>query len=236
MSEPRIIALETSGRMGSVAIAQGGALIEQSEFTADREHARDLLPILNTLLEKHGWKPADVGHVYLSVGPGSFTGLRVAVTFARHFALAVGAQLCAVPTLDVIAENGLQMATPPDRLAVVLDAKSKRVFGAHYRLEGAEYVRDGEPVLEDAVTFLRRVNSPVKVFGEGTLYHGDAIRETGCEIVDMAYGWPRAEYVHRLGWKLTRLGRFTPANELVPFYLRRPEAEEIWERRQKSGS
>ncbi len=231
MNHPRIIALETSGRMGSVAIAEGPTPIGEAPFTTDREHARDLIPILNDLMLKHGWTPSQVNHCYLSIGPGSFTGLRVAVTFARHFALTTGAKLCAVPTLDVIAENGLRLARPPERLAAMLDAKSKRVFGAIYELKDGRYIRTVDPILDEPPKLLALTPALTAVIGEGTLYHADAITAAGGTIIDMEFGWPLAANVHRLGWLLTQAGQFTPANELVPYYLRRPEAEEIWERR-----
>ena len=117
-----IIAVETSGRRGSVAIALGPDLVGRCEFSADMQHARDLLPEMDRLFREHQWRPADVDQCYLSIGPGSFTGLRVAVAFARHFALATSARVCAVPTLDVIAENCRGIEQPPEHLAVVLDA------------------------------------------------------------------------------------------------------------------
>ncbi|MBK8269572.1 MAG: tRNA (adenosine(37)-N6)-threonylcarbamoyltransferase complex dimerization subunit type 1 TsaB [Planctomycetes bacterium] len=116
MPEPRIIAIETSGRSGSVAIAEGPRLIQEAEFAADQEHARDLLPLIDSLFQVHEWTPASVEQCHVSIGPGSFTGLRVAVTFARHFALATGAKICAVPTLDVIAMNALKIQPPPEAI------------------------------------------------------------------------------------------------------------------------
>src|SRR4051794_10050591 len=83
----RILALETSGRAGSVAIGEARAVIDQQSLSSTARHAADLLPAIDMLMRRHGWQPRELAQCYVSIGPGSFTGLRVAVTFARHLAL-----------------------------------------------------------------------------------------------------------------------------------------------------
>ncbi|HWL94512.1 MAG TPA: tRNA (adenosine(37)-N6)-threonylcarbamoyltransferase complex dimerization subunit type 1 TsaB [Phycisphaerae bacterium] len=232
MDRPRIIAIETSGRAGSVAIASGPDLVSEAAFTADREHARDLIPMLDDLLVMHGWTPASIEHCYLSVGPGSFTGLRVAVTFARHLALATGAKLCAVPTLDVIARNALSLAQPAERLAVILDAKSQRVFGALYDLVDGEYLRTQGPLHVPPADLLRDA-AGMAVTGEGVRYHEAAIRAAGATILDPTMSPPNAKHVHYIGWKMALRNEFAPPETLIPLYVRRPDAELMWEKRMR---
>ncbi len=239
MSKHRILAVETSSRTGSVAIADGADLVAEIAFTADQEHARDLLPVIDTLLQAHHWTPASIQACCISIGPGSFTGLRVAVTFARHLSLAVGAKLYAVPTLDVIAAGARAMDAPPRRLAVVLDARSQRIFGAMYEwtseTSGATstgYIRTSGPMLLDPAAFLAQAPRADAVMGEGVTYHAQAVRDSGVAVVDAALWTPRAANVHLLGWPPIEAGRATPPEQLVPLYVRRPEAEEVWERKQ----
>ncbi len=231
MAEPPIIAIETSGRHGSVALARGADLIAERRFSTEKEHARDLIPTLDRLCRAEGRAPDTLRQCHLSIGPGSFTGLRVAVAFARHFALAAGAKICAVPTLDVIAQNGAALADPPQRLAVILDAKRGQVFGAVFEMGEGGYQSRGPAQLIEPAALLADVPKPFAVIGEGIDYHRDAIDAAGADVLDRDLWWPRAANVHRLGWRLAQQGRFTPARELVPFYLRRPEAEEVWEQR-----
>jgi tRNA threonylcarbamoyladenosine biosynthesis protein TsaB len=235
MTADRIIAVETSGRQGSVALARGADLVAQSEFSTQKEHARDLLPMLDQLCRGQGWAPQTIGQCYLSIGPGSFTGLRVAVAFARHLAVATGAKICAVPTLDVIAENCVAAAGPPRHLAVILDAKRGQVFAAVYEHAGEGYRRIVEPQMIEPGRLLADGPQPIVVTGEGIDYHRQAIDASGAEVIDSALWPPRAANVHHLGWGLARAGRFTPPHELLPFYLRRPEAEELWEKRHGAG-
>ena len=147
MHDSRIIAIETSSASGSVAIGQGPRINAERSFSTQTQHARELLPTLALLYQENGWRAGEVEECYLSIGPGSFTGLRVAVTFARHLALATGARLCPVPTLDVIAANALELPQPPARLAVILDAKRSQVFGAIFSFSGNAYRADGSPRL-----------------------------------------------------------------------------------------
>src|SRR5262245_65324899 len=75
--EPRLLVLETSGRVGSVALALGGELGEVRRLEESRRHARDLAPAVKDLCASRGWKPRELDGVIVSLGPGSYTGLRV---------------------------------------------------------------------------------------------------------------------------------------------------------------
>lgn len=229
------LAVETSGRKGSAAIGRGAQVIAERPFATDTEHARDLLPVVEGLFEECGANERSVEHCYVSIGPGSFTGLRVAVTFARHLSLAMKTQLVAVPTLDVIARNALQVTPLPQRLAVILDAKRKQVFGAVYELTGGdEYRQVISPCLTDPEELFRQAGTPLAVIGEGIAYHQDAIRAGGVQVLGEEVWFPRATNVYAIGSAMAEQGLFTAAADLVPFYLRRPEAEEVWEKRHGS--
>ncbi len=231
MEQVRSVAIETSGRKGSAALGLGPQLVAEVEFPTDVEHARELVPAIDAMCRRQGWLPESLDHCYLSIGPGSFTGLRVAVTFARHLELAVGVRLCAVPTLDVIACNCATLDQPPTNLAVVLDAKRRQVFAAVFTLGDGEYHRVDGPRLIEPGQLMERCPTPLTVCGEGVKYHREAIERTNAEVVDQSLWWPRAANVYLLGWKLAKEGKFTPAKELTPLYVRRPEVEEVWEKR-----
>ncbi len=231
MTEARAIAIETSGRHGSVALGSGGRVVAEGGFTTTREHARALLPMVDGLCREQGWTPSEIGQCHVSIGPGSFTGLRVAVAFARHLALAARSKVVAVPTLDVIAENGADLSNPPARLAVILDAKRRQVFAAVYDWGGGGYRRVADPRMIEPGVLLGESPRPVAVIGEGIEYHREAVEASAVAVLDESVWWPRASNVLRLGWRLAEQGRFTAARDLAPSYVRRPEAEELWEKR-----
>ncbi|MBK8269571.1 MAG: hypothetical protein IPK83_15225 [Planctomycetes bacterium] len=82
---------------------------------------------------------------------------------------------------------------------------------------------------------LEKCGPSVAVLGEGVPYHMPALRDAGVTLLDAEVWRPRAASVHHMGWQLAQAGRFTPSYELVPFYVRRPEAEELWEKRHGSS-
>src|SRR4051812_36862930 len=122
---PRAIAIETSGRIGSVALIDGESIVAEETFPHGLKHAAGVLPIIDRLVKSRGWSPRDVEHLYVSTGPGSFTGLRIGITLAKTFAMATGVKLIAVPSLNMLANNAPSDAR---HLIIVLDAKRDQIF------------------------------------------------------------------------------------------------------------
>ena len=103
--KPLILAVETSSRIGSVVIALGEKILDEATFSAPIRHSAEIFPALSNILDRFCRKPDQIDQVHISVGPGSFTGLRIAVTLAKTMHLANAAKIVAVDTLDVIAAN-----------------------------------------------------------------------------------------------------------------------------------
>ena len=116
--KPLTLAVETSGRTGSVAIAVGRQLLAETHFSTPIRHSAEIFPAVQNLLGRFGRKPKEIKHIYISVGPGSFTGLRIAVTMAKTMLLANSTggpvKIVAVDTLDVIAANVTTKNSIPD--------------------------------------------------------------------------------------------------------------------------
>ena len=221
--------------MGSVTLSRGPRLLETAVLSAEKRHAVELLPAIDSLCKRHNLRPDQLGEVYVSAGPGSFTGLRVGMTVARTLAWAARAGVVRVPTLDVIAQNALETTKPPRHLAVLLDAKRSRVYAAAYVLEGDRYRRLTEPVEVDVEEFAATLPEGCVAVGEGIPYHQAAMNRTGLPVLPEALNRSRAEVVCRLGFASASRGHFDELDELVPIYVRRPEAEEVWERRHGRG-
>ncbi len=154
-----VLAIETSSRIGSVAIAAGKKILAETTFSAPVRHSAEIFPAISDILSRFNRKPDKIEQVHISAGPGSFTGLRIAVTIAKTMHLANAAKIIAVDTLDVIAANAndyikdkntsllktpsrhpepseieLQPKTQsPERIAAILDAKRGQFFIAVYQ-------------------------------------------------------------------------------------------------------
>lgn len=226
---PKGLAIETSGRAGSVALSEGGRVLAEESFPHGLKHAAEVVPILDRLCRAQGWGPRDVEELAISAGPGSFTGLRIAVTLAKTYALATGVKVVAVPTVRVLAENA-----PADarHVVIVLDAKRGQVYTARFERAGdGRWEAREEAHLDTVAAMLGRAPRPVHLLGEGIPYHREPIAaaaaaDPGVVVCDEALWAARASVVARLGREMAQRGQFADVDRLTPLYIRPPEAEE----------
>jgi len=248
--KPLILAVETSGRIGSIAIALDGQILAEAVFSGPMRHSAEIFPVTTTLLERLGRKTNEIEHIYISVGPGSFTGLRIATTLAKIMHLANAVKIVAVDTLDVIAANATDYIkdknTRIEKVATILDAKRGQFFVAVYNRNHCQsnnakhesqvtsheiWQKISPDSLMTASQFTERYASgtePLWLLGEGLVYYKDKFKAEGIRFLDERYWSPKAVKVHLLGWEKAQTGQFADALTLQPAYLRRPEAEEKW--------
>ncbi|MEM9881900.1 MAG: tRNA (adenosine(37)-N6)-threonylcarbamoyltransferase complex dimerization subunit type 1 TsaB [Planctomycetota bacterium] len=105
MTEPHQLAIETSSRRGAVALGCGDRIVDVAHLPDRPRASLDLMAVIDTLTRTHGVAPRDLDELYLSLGPGSFTGLRIAVSTAKVLARSLGVKLVGVPTLDVLCQQ-----------------------------------------------------------------------------------------------------------------------------------
>jgi tRNA threonylcarbamoyladenosine biosynthesis protein TsaB len=232
----RAIAIETSGKAGSVALAEDGRVVAEEEFPHDLKHAAGVVAAIDRQVGAARWTPKDFTEVYVSAGPGSFTGLRVGVTVAKTLALSLGVKLVAVPTAAVLARNA-----PADarNIVIVLDAKRGQIFTARFANEGGQggEIREAEPAhLDTLAAMLTRSPRPVHLIGEGIPYHKQFVPDDAEVVVTAEESWSaRAAVVVEIGHRMARAGEFADPDRLAPIYIRRPEAEEKWEAGRERG-
>jgi tRNA threonylcarbamoyladenosine biosynthesis protein TsaB len=220
----KALSLETSGRIGSIALAEDGVTIASEQFDYGLQNAAKILPLIDQLCRAHRWKPADLAELYLSIGPGSFTGLRIGVTLVKTLAFATGAKVVPVQTVDVLAQNA-----PPEarELIIVLDAKRGQIFTSRLQRDGQDWKQIEPPHLDRLADMLARAGRPVHLLGEGIPYHRDAIPEAADVIITPESCWTgHAQTVATLGHQLSLAGKQINPVNLVPLYIRLPEAEE----------
>lgn len=215
----------------------GPRVLGTRAILGSRRHAAEFIPAVADVCREHSVSPTAIGLVFVSTGPGSFTGLRISTAAARMIALATDARVVAVPTLEVIAQNATDTAAPPDRLVVMLDAKRGNVYAAAFAHREGHYVSLGEPVEADPARFLAdHGGSASAVMGTGVAVHRETVESCRCPILSESLNQPRPETVYRLGFSRAVAGAFTDRRALVPTYVRPPEAEEKWRQRNESSA
>ena len=233
------IAIETSGRIGSVCLSRGLTVLEEVRFSGKMRHSSELMPAIKKITEKHKLKPSNVGFFFFPIGPGSFTGLRIAVTMAKMLAFALPVRLIAVNSLDAIAESAMTYldASSPDitRTASILDAKKNLFYISMYERNKSAWEKTESDLLISAEEFLSKYISPCEqktaLLGEGLVYYREKFSNEKTFILPEDF-WPAcAQNVLKAGWQKVLAGEFANPDTLLPFYIRRPEAVEKWENR-----
>ncbi len=228
----RALAIETSGRIGSVALVDGGIVLGEDQFAHGLQHAAHLVPMIDRLIKSNQWSPSDIDEVYVSVGPGSFTGLRIGITLAKTFAFGGRAKLVAVPSVRVLVENA---PAESKHVIIVLDAKRDQIFTARFERSASDWIEREAARLDDLPSMLLRSPKPVHLIGEGIPYHEKfLVKGDPSVVVTPQECWrARASAVAKIGAELSREGRFADPYLLQPIYIRRPEAEEKLEAQKK---
>jgi tRNA threonylcarbamoyladenosine biosynthesis protein TsaB len=226
-----VLGIETSGSVGSVALRRDGRCEEECLLPElGRRHARSLIPEIVTFLGRRGLELKDVDAFAVSVGPGSFTGLRVGVTFAKTAAYALDRPLVAVETFSALAAQ----CDPAASVAVLADAQRRGVmFGYYERTSGGGYERRGEIVLvarEELPDALRDVELVT-----GATAGLDFAASGQPALAPSRVNFPRAATIARLGAERITRGELADAWTLEPSYVRKSGAEETREERASGG-
>ena len=219
----KILAMDTSSQALAVALLDKGSMVAEVTLNVKKNHSISLMPMIDFLVNSVGWKPADLDRIVVAQGPGSYTGLRVAVATAKTLAYALKIDLVGVSSLYALAAS-----CPADGLVVpLIDARRNHVYAGFYE-DGQLQSPDAYlafPAVLDKVASANRVT----FVGEVTNFRSQieaALPEAGIlETLPSAF-------------EIGKLGQHLPALQIdafVPNYLKRVEAEENWLKQNVAG-
>ncbi|HBG20265.1 MAG TPA: tRNA (adenosine(37)-N6)-threonylcarbamoyltransferase complex dimerization subunit type 1 TsaB [Desulfobulbaceae bacterium] len=226
---PLILSIDTATPCSSVALTLGtrqdGRVVAAFSLTGKVTHSRRLLSVIDLLMVETARTWQDIDGIAISIGPGSFTGLRIGMATAKGLAAAAGKILIGISTLDALASKCVS-----DKLiCAVLDARKKEVYAAFYRLgDDGLVARVSEQAVLQPQELAAQVTEPVIMVGDGALVYGDFFRTLLGERVMLAPAQlhePSAASLGLLaGEKLLR-GELLDLAEGVPTYIRSSDAE-----------
>lgn len=239
----KLLAVDSSTAKATVALYADGKIAEKIEITDSKTHSETLVPMIQQVLEKAGVKPGDVDYYAASIGPGSFTGLRIGVVTIKSIAMAVNKPCIAVPTLDALAYNGLGF---DGIICSLIDARNDQVFAAIYesgvempkRL--SEYMAKSINELADDLKLLAS-GRRVLLVGDGAEKHVSYLTEqlqdvaSCCELAPLEKRLADSASVAFVAAFMAQKGQVTESDVLAPEYLRKSSAEQAKERAAQAG-
>ncbi len=230
MDSLRILALDASVGSGSVCALAGDEIVAERLLDPASKTARTLAPAMAAVLREAGWRPKEVGLVAVGIGPGSFTGLRIAVTAAKTVAFAVGSPIVGINTLRAIAAQSQFIG----EIQAVLDAQRGELFVERFhRAAGEELCQVtslGEPEIAPAKDWLARWAEPtvaILLTGAGLARHEAAVRGlTSISVAPVDFWNPNAATIGRLAALDYAAGKRDDVLTVAPVYMRVSYAEE----------
>ncbi len=174
-----LLAFDTSGPTGSVAVSRGGEELATAKMTEQGAHSRELLPAIRQTLDRAGVRLDDVTGVVVGGGPGSFTGVRVAAATAKGLVRSRGVPLVAISSL-----TGAALAIAGDGARYALfDARSERVYGACVELDHGKFRFVHGPHAGEIKDVLERPVPRGAIFvGDGAAKHRSRIEDAGFSV------------------------------------------------------
>jgi tRNA threonylcarbamoyladenosine biosynthesis protein TsaB len=220
-----VLGIETSTTQGGVAIIGPDGVLCEAVLNVEVTHSERLLPAIDRALGEARVSLEDLGGIAVSIGPGSFTGLRIGLSTAKGLVYATGLSLVGVPTLEAMAWT---LPTARWQICPVLDARKQEIYTALFRHDATGVHR----IMEDAAmapeALCRLIRNPTLFLGDGMKTYGALFRERLGErmlLPPMASRGARPACVAELGRERLLRGEHDVPETLVPRYLRPSEAE-----------
>jgi tRNA threonylcarbamoyladenosine biosynthesis protein TsaB len=233
----KILAVDTSSMVASVAIIENAKLIGEYTINHKKTHSQKLMPMVKELMDGLELRPADIDIFAASNGPGSFTGLRIGITSIKAIAFAAQKKVVGVPTLDALAYN---IVANNSLICPIMDARNNQVYTAIYKKENNNLLKVTEYMgvaVSELVQIIKGKNQKVIINGDGVELHRDyLIKELGnmCEFPQENLMLQRASSVAYVAQKLILEGLSENCFDMVPFYLRKSQAEREFDKKSEN--
>lgn len=227
----KILAVDTSSNVASVAIVDGEKLVCESVLNNKLTHSQTLMPMVDEVLKKSELNPSDIDVFAVSYGPGSFTGLRIGVTTIKGLAHATNKPVCGVNTLEALAYN---LPFCPYIISPIMDARREQVYNAFYKWENGVLKEITSPraiSLEECLEELLKMDEKVVFLGDGVPVFREKITD---KLKENALFAPQLACTQRASCvaECAKYKETINYSELAPVYLRKSQAEREAEERE----
>ncbi len=228
-----ILAIDTSTQVSSVAVVSDGKLAAELTMQAKLTHSETLLPHIEEVLGMANQKKEELEGIAVSLGPGSFTGLRIGLATAKAMAYALQLPIVGVPTLRALAWH---FPVEGFQLLPMIDAQKGNVYVERYMWEHGKLLKKTEvqvlPV-EEVIRRTEELPGTVVLMGDviSKRIEGKQTLPMHVMLAPLHLRMPRAANVALCGLELLKEGKTGNVMDMEPVYIRRSEAEVLWEKR-----
>lgn len=223
----KILAVDTSSKICAVAILEDSNTIDEIKLDNGKTHSENLMPILKEVLEKNNITLDKIDLIAVSVGPGSFTGIRIGIASIKSIAEVYKLPVASVTSLETLARN-IETEDADTTIVSLIDAKNNQVYAGffdnQYNLKEDEYADDINVILEKASKYNKFV-----FVGDGAKIHEELIKNkfANKEIVFAENNSQSAINTGKLGYKKFLESNLKNADTILPIYLRKSQAERM---------
>lgn len=217
-----ILAIDTATKWTGLALYDGRTLLAETGWHSTNTHTVELAPSVAELLRRTGIQATDLAAVAVAIGPGSYTGLRIGLGFAKGLSLANQTRLIGVPTLDIVAAS---QSYSEGQLVAIAEAGRSRVCAGLYQWRGKKgWQSQEQPIIDSWQNLLDSLEGPTIFAGEINPAAAKLIRAAGksFQIANAMNSARRAGYLAEIGWQRLRRGWVDDPATLAPIYLRDP--------------
>ena len=219
-----ILAIDTSTRWMGIAICSDDAVICEKVWQTQYRHTVELAPAVQSLMHEAGVSADAFTSLAVAIGPGSFTSLRIGLSFAKGFVLPRKIPLIGIPTLDILA----RMQPPSkNKLLCVLQVGKKNLAAAQYEYQEKQWVCIVEPYLTDAQEIEKMIDKPTMVAGEMSAEERTTIARKwkNALLASPALSVRRPSFLAELGYEQLRNNTYSENVTLAPIYLQTKSIE-----------
>ncbi len=238
----RVLGVECTASPVSVALVEDGKLKAEYFLNHKTTHSQTLLPMVESVLKLSGLEVADIDAVAVTSGPGSFTGVRIGICAVKGLATAKATPTVPVSVLEAMAYN---FSGQNVIVCAAMDARCNQVYNALFEVSGDKITRlteDRALMIDEVLADLKeRVkefnNKPIIIVGDGADIFYNAANKSGLklELAPEHLKWQRAFGVAKIGYKRALNNETIKACDLLPLYLRLPQAERELKAKQEAG-
>lgn len=215
----KILGIDTSTDFLSMAIINENGMLVNFEYSCNRQHSSNLIPLIKEMLNKSGLSIKDLDAFAVGIGPGSFTGLRIGVSTIKGLALGCSKPVVGVPTLDVIATNAAYF---PGIICPIIDARKGKFYAALYQPKRNGLKKISKYLLIPLDKLALKIGKKKTLFlGDGVkLYKNDISKLFAkAEFAPVSLFSPKGSAVAQMGLEKIAKGKQDDPNQLVPLYL-----------------